>query len=211
MAANEPATPHASHFATWADYKQYVRQVSGGRLPAAFRDAEDALICRFADILGVDRDFFDSLLYTPEIFAQVGIHAGTVMGRHMWVTTTDPFHDDHEVVEKLGGVEEYRRRCEVEAQRRWEEHQARKAERDPKPPTRYWLYHIFGESDRLLYIGITRNPEGREKAHRKRWGDVIERFEYAEYTSHDELLVDEARLIAEHNPPFNAQHVGGVA
>lgn len=72
---------------------------------------------------------------------------------------------------------------------------------------RYWLYRIYGEGDRVLYVGITRNKDGRENAHRRRWGDAIHHFEWQEFGTHREALAAEKVLIQTLAPPFNAAGV----
>ena len=78
-----------------------------------------------------------------------------------------------------------------------------------QPDVAVWLYHCYDADHRLVYVGIGRNPEGRWKAHRKRWGeDVIARcVKIRLYPDLKSATVAETALISELCPPLNHRQV----
>lgn len=77
----------------------------------------------------------------------------------------------------------------------------------PGPTTkRFWLYRLFDRRHRLLYVGITANPNGRLRAHRKRFGELLDHWTLEEYDDQSAVLEAETRAIDLESPAFNAQH-----
>lgn len=145
-----------------------------------FNRVEELMICHLTKAFDIDRSVIDEILYDPGQF------------RNLRIVCDDP---ETGAPMTVTDAAEYASVLRAARHRR-------------EGGMNYWLYHIYGENDRLLYVGITRNPTGREKAHRRRWGNVIERIEYEQFDSHEEVLAEERREIAIHNPPFNCEHVG---
>jgi hypothetical protein len=75
----------------------------------------------------------------------------------------------------------------------------------------HYVYRYFNdaapESDRLLYIGMTRNPKKRDQIHRSssRWYGDVTRREVVEYP--DEMTASgvEFRAIGDEAPVYNVQ------
>ena len=69
-----------------------------------------------------------------------------------------------------------------------------------------WLYRLYDDGGRLLYIGITRNLEARLRSHRRRLGDLLAHHTVEQYPDRATALQAEARAIEEEYPAFNVDH-----
>lgn len=146
----------------------------------AYWEIEDLIVCHLSKVLNCERAVIDDLLGEPERFINPRIVTDHPRsGKPFEVRDSQDY--SCEIEEAIAANE--RRHC-------------------------YWLYHIYGKDGRCLYVGVTRNRKGREKAHRRNWGDVIDYFSYESFQSHRDVLDAERRYIAELNPPFNHDHVG---
>lgn len=165
------------------------------------------VVARLADALNTDVQVIGALL------------DGEVEGDIMiaWPTGAMSILSSAEVLEELRTCRKAIERVGVEVvrheenRRRVEAHNARMSQRGPqtpKPKMRFHLYRLWGIDGRLLYIGITRNLDGRIKGHNRRWGDVIGSVTSEEFSSHRAVLEAEEIAIREENPPFNFEHVG---
>lgn len=76
----------------------------------------------------------------------------------------------------------------------------------PQVRGRFWLYRLFNEDDRLLYIGVTRNPPARLAAHRKKWGELISHVTWEERPSAEDALLAEKKAIESEHPMLNIEH-----
>lgn len=70
----------------------------------------------------------------------------------------------------------------------------------------HWLYRLFDENDRLLYVGITRNLEARLSAHERRFGDLFDHYTAEEYLDRKSVLNAETQAIHSEFPAFNVVH-----
>lgn len=70
------------------------------------------------------------------------------------------------------------------------------------------LYRLYDESGRLLYVGITRNPEARFAQHRadKPWWDMVARKDIEWYDKRVNALAAEEIAIKVKDPMFNHDH-----
>lgn len=78
----------------------------------------------------------------------------------------------------------------------------------PAHPERFFVYRLLDESGRIVYVGCTRHPGPRLRAHQKRWGAVIASVEMEEQPDVATMFAVEAAAIAELAPPLN---IAGVA
>ncbi|MFI7329322.1 GntR family transcriptional regulator [Streptomyces rubiginosohelvolus] len=81
----------------------------------------------------------------------------------------------------------------------------------PTPPEPTALYRLYNADDRLLYIGISREPEARLRDHRwaphhGKWAKLIERREITWHSSRAAALTAEAAAIREERPAHNGSH-----
>jgi predicted GIY-YIG superfamily endonuclease len=79
---------------------------------------------------------------------------------------------------------------------------------DPVQPTA--LYRLYDDSDRLLYIGITRNPEWRWYMHARKspWWPQVRRREIAWRDSRPEARAAEIEAIGAERPIHNKYDKG---
>lgn len=81
--------------------------------------------------------------------------------------------------------------------------------RPPEAPAGFfprfcWLYRLFDESGRLLYVGITRMGRDRIVAHaRKPWGRFIAEVDWRWFAERHDAELAEATAIATERPLFN--------
>lgn len=70
------------------------------------------------------------------------------------------------------------------------------------------LYRMWGDGERLLYIGITRRGHMRiwNHARDKEWWRQVIRVDVEHYPSRDDAALAEARAIYKERPIYNAQH-----
>lgn len=72
------------------------------------------------------------------------------------------------------------------------------------PKDRYFVYRLMDAFGELVYIGSTRDPNGRVASHRKRWGaSVVATAVTVEYPSAETMLAAERKAIAKERPPLN--------
>lgn len=70
------------------------------------------------------------------------------------------------------------------------------------------LYHVFGDADRLLYIGISYDFGGRWKQHARKqpWWDEHRRMTVYWYDSRPEAARAEIAAIKAERPKYNKKH-----
>lgn len=73
------------------------------------------------------------------------------------------------------------------------------------PERGHWVYRLWS-GDRLLYVGLTRNPADRIKAHWKRWAPLIWSVTWEECDDEFDMLAREAHAINTEHPAFNIDH-----
>lgn len=71
------------------------------------------------------------------------------------------------------------------------------------PSSGYYLYRLWSEEDRLLYVGISRRLSARISAHRKKWGDLIARVTWESCEDERDAVTRESAAIHDENPAFN--------
>lgn len=82
----------------------------------------------------------------------------------------------------------------------------------PEPTEPTALYRLYdGEYD-LLYIGISRDPAKRFKAHAhmQNWWHCVKYFDFTWYDSYPEARRAENRAHASERPPYNGLHWTGI-
>jgi excinuclease UvrABC nuclease subunit len=69
-----------------------------------------------------------------------------------------------------------------------------------------WVYRAFGESGRLLYVGLTANPEQRMSGHRSssRWWREATFIRFTRYPDRPSATAAERTAIALEDPRYNA-------
>ncbi len=72
--------------------------------------------------------------------------------------------------------------------------------------TGFWLYRLWDERGRLLYVGVTRHPTKRLAAHRRKWGEVIAAVTWEERADVRDMLDAEATAIENECPALNVMH-----
>jgi hypothetical protein len=70
----------------------------------------------------------------------------------------------------------------------------------------HWLYRLYDQDDRLLYVGITRNLADRITSHKRWLGDLLDYYETDEYPDRESVLAAEAWAIDTEHPAFNITH-----
>lgn len=75
------------------------------------------------------------------------------------------------------------------------------------PSNGFYLYRLWGEDDRLLYVGVSRNLDGRVQQHTKRWGSLIKSVTWQEYNDASAMFHAEKIAIRDEMPPLNIQGV----
>ncbi len=79
----------------------------------------------------------------------------------------------------------------------------------PESPEPTALYRMFDKQERLLYIGISKNPDGRWKAHRDNrepWVGQVASRTVEWHDSRALALKAEAEAISAERPRFNGKH-----
>lgn len=68
------------------------------------------------------------------------------------------------------------------------------------------VYRLYDASGELLYVGVSHHPRARLKAHglRKPWWPEVSRDDVQWHPDRDAALREEARVIREENPRYNA-------
>lgn len=69
-----------------------------------------------------------------------------------------------------------------------------------------WLYRLFDSNSRLLYVGVTGNPQARLGQHKRRFGRDLDHWTFQEYPGMTAVLQAEAQAITEESPAFNLNH-----
>ncbi|MCD9196042.1 GIY-YIG nuclease family protein [Streptomyces albireticuli] len=69
------------------------------------------------------------------------------------------------------------------------------------------LYRLYGADKRLLYVGISHDPESRFKRHRRKkpWWHEVDGISIHWYDARHKAGVAEANAIATENPRYNVQ------
>ncbi|MFC9557834.1 GIY-YIG nuclease family protein [Rhodococcus sp. NPDC056960] len=76
----------------------------------------------------------------------------------------------------------------------------------PLEPT--FVYRGYDETGRLLYVGVTKQPEQRIKEHSgARWFRESERLDFAEFPTRRAALIAEQFVIDNHAPKYNSHNV----
>lgn len=67
------------------------------------------------------------------------------------------------------------------------------------------VYRLYGSSDRLLYVGMGRNPMGRWASHADQhaWWPDVARFEVTWYATRQEAAAEERRTLKEDDALHN--------
>lgn len=74
------------------------------------------------------------------------------------------------------------------------------------PGRGYWLYRLWLHQ-RLVYVGVTRNPRSRIRAHWRRWGgSLFGSVTWESCDSERDMLNREAVAIANEYPALNIDH-----
>lgn len=93
-------------------------------------------------------------------------------------------------------------------QRREEAFEAAQRARDAAANAPHYVYRYYSGSGELLYVGMTRHPEQRDKAHRsKPWYPLVERRTLTECPSLHDAQKAEATAIKSENPLYNVQGI----
>ncbi len=76
--------------------------------------------------------------------------------------------------------------------------------KSPPPPTSgFYLYRLWSEEDRLLYVGVSCRLRSRLRTHRRRWGSLIDHATWEEHASEKAMLDAEREAIREEDPALN--------
>jgi predicted GIY-YIG superfamily endonuclease len=72
------------------------------------------------------------------------------------------------------------------------------------------LYRFYGETGKLLYIGLTENPQARFKNHRftKPWWAEVFRIDIEHFASRDSVVAAERKAIENEWPLYNVHNKG---
>lgn len=73
---------------------------------------------------------------------------------------------------------------------------------------RFVLYRLWGEDQRLLYIGVSRNVPARIRTHQGTWGDLIVSVTTEEFEDAAAMFAAEREAIRAELPALNCQGVG---
>jgi hypothetical protein len=79
----------------------------------------------------------------------------------------------------------------------------------PIPPKGWYVYRLYADDTRLLYVGSTRNPSARLRAHRRRWPSLISVVHWEWHPDELSMLTAERSAIADEMPAFNYRDVDG--
>lgn len=79
--------------------------------------------------------------------------------------------------------------------------------RPPKPPPTpnggFHLYRLWGQDDRLLYVGVSTRLRSRLASHKRRLGDLIVRISWEEHENERAMLDAETAAIRNEDPALN--------
>lgn len=75
----------------------------------------------------------------------------------------------------------------------------------PQPVERGAVYRYFDDNERLLYVGVSKVPDARDRTHRRSspWFQFVARRDVTWYSTQKEAEIAEARAIADEAPLFN--------
>lgn len=70
---------------------------------------------------------------------------------------------------------------------------------------RVWLYRLFDSTGKLLYVGVTNNPDARFRTHRrqKAWWPEVASHTLTEYEYRAHAFRCEKEAIRDENPAYN--------
>lgn len=71
-----------------------------------------------------------------------------------------------------------------------------------------YLYRLWTEDDRLLYVGISRCLNNRLATHRRKWGVLVHHATWEEQPDVPTMLAAERHAIADEHPALNIAEVG---
>lgn len=77
---------------------------------------------------------------------------------------------------------------------------------------RTWLYRAYDLDGRLLYVGITKNLEGRLTRHRYKseWWQHVAAISHQEFATRSEAFRAESVVIRDEDPIYNKARQGGA-
>jgi predicted GIY-YIG superfamily endonuclease len=73
---------------------------------------------------------------------------------------------------------------------------------------RTYVYRLFDNEGRLIYVGCTHDPEARIAMHRNKawWAPQIDRIKIKVFPNRQAAIEAEAKAIQEENPRWNINH-----
>ena len=71
------------------------------------------------------------------------------------------------------------------------------------PRAGFHLYRLWGEDDRLLYVGVSTRLANRLKSHYRRWGDLIKAVSWEEHPDERAMLAAEREAVRDEDPALN--------
>ena len=86
--------------------------------------------------------------------------------------------------------------------------EARRAAVSPRPPrSGLYLYRLWTEDGRLLYVGVSSRLRARLASHRRRWPDLWTDATWEEHPDEISMLTAEATAIADEDPAMNVRGI----
>lgn len=76
------------------------------------------------------------------------------------------------------------------------------------PRTGCYLYRLWSDDDRLVYVGVSTRLRARLRAHRRRWPDLWCRASWDEHPDAASMLAAERAAIRDEDPALNHAGVG---
>lgn len=71
------------------------------------------------------------------------------------------------------------------------------------PDRGYFVYRLYDDTDRVLYVGMSRRLRGRLAEHYRTRGGYVVRHEFEELPTEGEMVARERELIRSLHPPLN--------
>ena len=74
----------------------------------------------------------------------------------------------------------------------------------PRAPNRgFFLYRLWSDDDRLLYVGVSTRLRNRLATHQRRWGDLIGSVTWEEHPDEVSMLLAERVAVRDEDPALN--------